>query len=301
MVNPANTVMNLPRFAAAFLLFSSFALADDPVVAVCKKLVADHQDSLVNVTAVAKLTIGGGGTRGAPQERKMEAPGTVLDAGGLIVTSLARLDPSAMMASMSSTFKGMESSLQDVKVVMGDGTEIPAQIVLKDTDLDLAFVKADLGSKEAKGVAFKALDLGGAAKVSPGDGVIGLARADESVGRVPGVRRDYVFAVTKRPREFVLVSGDFMGSPVFAESGKIIGIGILRPGRTISRSSIAIASADDVKEVLEQAKVAKPRPLAAKKEPAVDETPKIEPKKALKEVVPGEAPKDEPKKTDKKE
>ena len=281
--------MPLSRFLAAFLAFGSLAfgslaLADDPVVVVCKKLIADHQDSLVSVTAVAKLAMSGGGTRGAPQERKMEAPGTIVDASGLIVTSLARIDPSAMLASMGSSFRGVESSLQDVKVVLGDGTEVPAQIVLKDTDLDLAFVRIDMTSKEAKGITFKPIDLADSAKVGPGDGIIGLSRADESVGRIPGVRRDYVFAVSKRPRVFVLVSADFMGSPVFNENGSLIGIGILRPGRVITKSSVAIVSAEDVKEVAEQAKIAKVRPPAPKKgapsgEPAPQTAPEAAPAK----------------------
>ena len=282
------------RHFAAFLALNTIALADDPVTAVCKKLIADHQDSLVSVSAVAKLTMSGGGTRGAPQESKMEAAATVIDASGLIVTSLARIDPSAMMASMrrSGGAGGFESTLQDVKVVMGDGTEIPAQIVLKDTDLDLAFVKADTSSKEAKGVTFTPISLAESTKVVAGDALIGLARADESVGRVPGVRRDYAFTVTKRPREFVLVSNDFMGCPVFAANGKLVGIGILRPGRTISRSSIAIVSADDVKEVAEQAKNAKPQPPAPKTATVKSESPKDEAK--------ADAPKVDAKKPDDK-
>ena len=176
----------------------------------------------------------------------MEAPGTIVDASGLIVTSLARIDPSAMMASMGSSFRGVESSLQDVKVVLGDGTEVPAQIVLKDTDLDLAFVRIDMTSKEAKGITFKPIDLADSAKVGPGDGIIGLSRADESVG--------------------------------------LIGIGILRPGRVITKSSVAIVSAEDVKEVAEQAKIAKVRPPAPKKgapsgEPAPQTAPEAAPAK----------------------
>ncbi len=274
--------MTLSRTLAAFLLFSSLALAEDPVVVASKQLIAAHQDSLVSITAVVKMSMSGGGTRGAPQERKMDSPGTVIDASGLVVTSLTRLDPTALMASMGGGMRGIESSIQEVKVVMGDGTEIPGQIVLKDADLDLAFVRADTTSKEAKGIKFLPIDLADSTKVSPGEGLIGLARADETVGRVPGVRLDHVFTVAKRPREFVLVSStDFLGSPVYTESGKLVGIGILRPGRSVNRSSTAIAVADDVKEVAEQAKAAKPKPPVAKKdkEPKAEEAaPKVESK-----------------------
>jgi hypothetical protein len=51
---------------------------------------------------------------------------------------------------------------------MADGTEIPADVLMRDSDLDLAFLRVKAGSKESKGVEFKAVDLKSAAVVMSG-------------------------------------------------------------------------------------------------------------------------------------
>ena len=107
---------------------------------------------------------------GQAKEEKNEVTGTVVDASGLIVTALGGLDKSSLLDGQSiSTPVGeiklkAESEIKEVKVITADGTEIPADLVLKDQDLGLAFIKVRTDSDEAKGVEFKAIDLADAAE-----------------------------------------------------------------------------------------------------------------------------------------
>ena len=266
----------MKTLATLLFLSSSLVVCADDVPAMCRQLLEKHDAAIVNISAVVKVTVtGSSGTRAAPREIKLEAPATVIDAAaGLIVTSLSRIDPSNMPTSSGTKF---EASLQDVRLVLADGSDVPANIVLKDTDLDLAFIRADLASKEAKGIKLQAIDLADATDVGPGDDLIGLSRAEKSVGRVAGVHRGHVFTVAKRPRKLVLTFESYLGNPVFAANGKFVGIGTTRdiPGST--RNAPAIITAADVQELATQARAAKvPEP---KKEEKKEEAPKPAPTK----------------------
>jgi hypothetical protein len=266
----------MKTLATLFLLASSLVVHAQDVPAMCRQLLEKHDAAIVNVSAVVKVTVtGSSGTRGAPREIKLEAPATVIDAtAGLIVTALSRIDPSNMPTSSTSKF---EASLQDVRLVLADGSDVPANIVLKDTDLDIAFIRADLASKEAKGIKLQAIDITDATDVGPGDDLIGLSRAEKSVGRVAGVHRGNVYTVAKRPRKLVLTFESYLGNPVFAANGKFVGIGAARSIPGSSRGAPAIITATDVQELAAQARNAKvPEP---KKEEKKEEAPKPAPTK----------------------
>src|SRR4029079_3865605 len=73
--------------------------------------------------------------------------GTVIDPSGLTVLSLGALHPGAMMNKIIvDTAQGngdrpqLNSEPTDVKIRFPDGREVSARIVLRDEDLDLAFL-----------------------------------------------------------------------------------------------------------------------------------------------------------------
>ena len=80
-------------------------------------------------------------------DESVETVGTVIDPSGLTVLSLGALNPGAMMNKMmgggGSGQERMEfgSEPSDVKLRLADGKELPARIVLRDEDLDLAFLR----------------------------------------------------------------------------------------------------------------------------------------------------------------
>lgn len=249
------------------LLAAASAPAADPAAA-ARKIFADHQDAIVWVSAVAKISVSadGGGTGGInipDRERKVETLGTIISPSGMIVTTLSGLDPSAEMSGREiRTSSGMvkldaTATMKEVKIILPDATEVPAEVIMRDSDLDLAFVRPKAGTKEAKEATFKAIDLKNAAKANPGDDVVSLGRTDEGLNRQPMVTRGQITAITKKPREFLRVSAVNHGCPTFALDGRLIGIATSRSGRGRASQTVLIP-AEDVLEIAEQAKAARP-------------------------------------------
>ncbi|MBI5384498.1 MAG: trypsin-like peptidase domain-containing protein [Verrucomicrobia bacterium] len=273
--------MNTPRlFSLALIVVAAFtAAADDALTAAAKKIFTEHQDSVIWVSAVAKVTVTAEGAKDLPfappdQENKVEALGTVVDASGLVVAALGQLDPSRNMGGREFRYGGSTikidatATIKDVKVTMADGTEIPAELVMKDADLDLAFIRVKTASKEAKGVAFKALDLKNGGRGGVLDEVITLGRVDEVLNRVATVTRGHITGATKKPREFLRVQGAAQGCPTFLPDGKVLGIASVRSVKN-KGSQVVVIPAADVLEIAEQAKAAKP--AAEKESPAKEE------------------------------
>jgi len=268
-----NTRMHVPSFALVFLLALSFLVigAEDESQVTARKLLFDKGDSVVWLSAVMKISMTAAGSSDSPmnipdRERKVETLATVIDSSGLLVTAMSQMDPSREMEGREfNTAKGpvkfdVSVTLKEVKVVLQDGTEIPAEQVMKDADLDLAFIRVKADSKEAKDVTFKALDLNESGKVKLSEEIITLSRTEEILNRVPSVTRGQVMSITEKPRTFVRASGAQLGCPTFNLEGKLIGIGVSRFMRGKS-SVLILLPAADIQEIAQQA--AKAKPLAA--------------------------------------
>lgn len=261
-----------------------------------KKLSASHKDAVVWLSVLAKTSMGAEGEvpaqikaalAGQDKEEKSEITGTVIDASGLIVTALGGLDKSSMVdgqtvnTPMGEIKLKAQSEIKEIKVIMADGSEVPADLVMKDEDLGLAFVKVRADSEEAKGVEFKAIDLADSAKGELLDECIALGRLDESLNREPSLLTSEISGMTVRPRMFYRVTTDAIGCPVFLASGKLLGVSVLRnPKGGSSRNgqiqvSPVVLPAADIAKVAAQAKEAKPAAPApaAEAAPAKDEKP----------------------------
>lgn len=267
-------------FAAALsagLLFTAAQAAEESITAQAKKVFTDRQDSVVWISVVAKVSFQAEGGKEAvnipDREQKSEALGTFIDSAGLVVTALSSIDPSREYSGREVRTRDgvikIEASaiLKEVRVTMPDGTEIPADVVMRDVDLDLAFLRIKSGAKEAKGVEFKPVDLKNAANVNVSDDVITISRNDEVLNRVASVARGQITSVTKKPREFLRATGATLGCPTFAPDGKMVGIAVTRTVRGKSSQTVIIPSAD-VLEIAEQARAAKP---AAEEKPKKSE------------------------------
>ena len=237
--------------------------AEDPAAAAAKRLFAEKQDAVVWISAVIKISYSAEGSKDGPmnipdREQKMEALGTIIEPGGLLVTAMSGIDPSREISGRE--FRGMKleasTTLKEVRIIMPDGTEIPAEVLLRDVDLDLAFLRPKPGAKEAEGITFKSVDLKNHHKAGVAEEAIALARMDEVLNRVASVSVGQVTAVTRKPREFVRATSAQPGCPVFAVDGKLMGIGAVRFVRS-KGSSVVLIPAPDVLELADQAKAAK--------------------------------------------
>jgi CBS domain-containing protein len=257
------------RGAVALALFvtSSVLLtaAEDPAVAAARKIFREHQDAVVWVTGVSRinLTAEGGDAPGniPEQERKFEALATVITTNGLLVAALDGIDPShqisgrEVMMGSSKVRLDATATLKEMLVVMPDGTEVPAEVVMKDVDLNLAFLRVKPDSKELDGQVFKPVNLKDSAKVEIAEEVVSLGRADEVLNRQPSVLCGQVTVLVRKPREFVRVTSAGPGTPTFNLDGRLVGIAVNRFVTGKGAITVLIPAAD-VLEIAEQAKSA---------------------------------------------
>ena len=131
---------------AALLLAPAGSKADE-LAEKGKVIFKKSQHAVVTVELVLKNKFSMSGMAGQANESRQDVTGTVVDPSGLTVLSLSATDPAQMLQNMmgsgaedESRIK-MESELSDVKILLDDGSEIPAEIILRDKDLDLAFIR----------------------------------------------------------------------------------------------------------------------------------------------------------------
>lgn len=217
----------------------------------------------VVVTVQLVLKIAGDTSTDRPDlEVKIEATGTVIDPSGLVVVALSATVPTETMG----TEEGGDSSteIKDTKMILADGQEIPAKVVLRDRELDLAFVRPN--EKPAK--PLEAMDLSKPGKVEVMDEMMCLYRLGMVASRSLAACCDRVQAVIEKPRTFYVpglpMMAPSLGSPVFSMDGSPIGLLLLRtlPGGSDSRQVSGIGArgvmyivlpASDVLEAAKQA------------------------------------------------
>ena len=240
MFNPNKPMRNLNSFRI-FTAWLVAALACLPAVSRADELaekgraiLAKNQHAVVTVQLVLKSKISVPGAGGQSSESRSDATGTVVDPSGLTVLSLSATDPGqliqSMMGGMSEDemkFK-METELSDLKILLDDGTEIAAEVVLRDKDLDLAFIRP----KTKLATPSDALDLSQAGKAEVLDQVITINRLGNAAGRAYAASVERISAVVQRPRLFYVpdsaMTTTTLGSPAFTLDGKPLGIFVMR-------------------------------------------------------------------------
>ena len=120
----------------------------------------------------------------------------------------------------------MKSETTDLRLRLADGREVAAKIVLRDAEMDLAFVRP--AEPLASPVPF--ID---APSASPAvaDLLVGLQRLGETGGWKVTVAFSTVLAVLDKPRTAYL-GGSGLGGAVFDGAGRFVGVSVLsRKGR----------------------------------------------------------------------
>lgn len=242
-----------------------------------RKLSQTHHNSVVWLSVLSKTTMDAEGNVPAEvrmalasqgSEAKSEITGTVIDSSGLIVTALNGLDKASLLNGQTLPTATGEIKLKatgeikEIKVLTSDGTEIPADLVLKDEDLGIAFIKVRSDSEEAKGVTFPFIDLANSATAEPLDECITLGRLDDSMNRTPCMLAGEVIAKAEKPRLTYRIDDDSVGCPVFLASGKLLGVSVIPKMKKLADSAgqmqitPIILPAADIAKVAAQAKEA---------------------------------------------
>jgi S1-C subfamily serine protease len=236
--------------------------------AAARELVKKWQDAVVNVRVVVKLRMSMKGREMRSSDDTVETVGTVIDAGGLTVVSLGSINPGGMMTKLMGAggAEGLEiaSEPTDVKLRLPDGRELPATIVLRDEDLNIAFLRP----ASPPGKPFVAIDLADAGQPAMLDEVVVFGRMGRVGGWAPTAALRDIGGIIPRPRTFYVLSGDAsgVGTPAFLPNGKVVGVLTLRQIATERASPLAgmsgseglgllavILPAADVLEIAKQA------------------------------------------------
>jgi hypothetical protein len=217
-----------PFVLAGLLAASAVACRADELAEKGREIFKKNQHAVVTVQEVLKTSYAGA-SRSA--ETKQDLTGTVLDSSGLTVLSLSMTDPSEMYQSMMGeeyTRAKMETEVTDIKILLDDGTELPAEIVLRDKDLDLAFIRPK--AKPATPMAAVDLSKPGTAQIL--DQVITLNRLNSAAGRAYSASVERITALIQKPRTFYIpdstMTATALGSPAFSLDGNFLGVLVMR-------------------------------------------------------------------------
>ena len=239
---------------ALFLGVSFQALGKKPEI-LWRKLLKENANCVTWVSVTVKLEISAGGRSLPPQEQKLEALGTIIAEDGLTVLSLNKVDPTANILSRIRTpGASVNVNYTEVMLLMQDGTEVPAKLLLKDVDLDLAYVLPIMERKdEYKEVIFSKVPSQAKQKVDPLilDEVVSIGKLRQTLYRQSTLQRGWVNAVIQKPRKYFVIENTSPGTPVFDQRGKWLGVVVYKMvgGRP---SEIVTLPASDVLEIAQQ-------------------------------------------------
>ena len=251
------------------LLFSLTAVcsmnlyADEAVNEAARKLQSDLDEAIVTIKVVVDVEVVVGGSANQSQEQKIEAPGTVIQENGLTVLSNSTIDISAQVEQqLRRQARGREvnvkTTFKEVNLLLPDGTEIPSKVVLKDGDLDVAFVLPVAEEVEAEGVEFTPVTF---PEETPRtqllDSIIILNRLGQDLDRELSVYVTKVEALIKKPRKFIVTHNSSTGTPAFLANGEPLGLYVRRivNGRA---ASTVVLPAKEVARLAKEASTAEP-------------------------------------------
>lgn len=221
--------LNFTLFVLTFLL-AGLAIPSraDELAEKGREIFKKNQHAVVTVQEVLKMSYSGANRA---NETKQDLTGTVLDASGLTVLALSACDPSEMYQRMMGdeySKNKVETEVTDIKILLDDGTEVPAEIVLRDKDLDLAFIRPK--AKPANPMSAVDLTKSGSAQLL--DQVITLNRLNSAAGRAYAASVERISAVIQKPRTFYIpdstMTSTTLGSPAFSLDGNLVGVIVMR-------------------------------------------------------------------------
>ena len=219
--------------AAVLVGLTSTACLADELAVKGREIFQAQKSAIVTVELVVKQKISFPGMGTQEDESITESTGTVISPDGLTIVSLSETDPSALIENMMAGMAGMdnmkiESEIRDVKILLEGGDEIPAEIILRDKEMDMAFVRPL--EKPERPMAH--VDLSNPGKPDYLENVVTINRLGKVAKRTHAVSFERIQAIVEKPRTFYIPGNNptqtGLGSPAFTMDGKLIGVFLLR-------------------------------------------------------------------------
>ncbi len=222
-------------FLAVMVLLagSDITKADDTAVA-GRKILESYHNAVVKVETVSQIKWLMNGSEMQNREFKNEITGTVIDPSGLVLVSLTAVDPSRFMDSLmrgagDDMKMDIKIDLKSVKIILPDATEIDAKVVLRDRDMDMAFIR----TKQKMEKSIVSVNLNDQANPRVMDEIVVLGRLSKVARYAPSAMAARIAAIVSKPRTFYIPQmegGDpgYIGTPAFSLDGKPIGVILIR-------------------------------------------------------------------------
>ena len=237
-------------------LYPGFPSADE-IASAGRSIFQKHSVAVVKVKLVIKFRFFMSGNEMKNSESITETTGTVLSSSGLTLISLNTAEPDKLAGKnikrQTDSKMNLDSELGDIKIIFHDGKEVPATVVLRDRDLDLAFIRP------LKKLTSPVHSIGSLNIAEPEilDEIFSLGRLGKLGSREPSVSFDRIHAIVKKPRTvYIPFFTRELGSPVFSKNGDWIGVTLIRydqTGNTVPQAMVVILPANDIMAVAGQA------------------------------------------------
>jgi S1-C subfamily serine protease len=236
-----------------------------------RDVLSRRSDAIVTVLATLKAHMSQAGRDRPAPDQAVQASATVLDPSGLAVMALSTIDPGNLMArnpALSAAKLSLETELSDVKLRLADGSEVAAKVVLRDSDLDLLFVRPavppdkPLAAVDSASPVFAAIDP-----------VVIVHRLQEAANWKAAAGFGTIQVVVEKPRRFYMLqtnaAANGLGGAIFNSKGEFGGIVAMRQSddarhnalngmqggmlQTLGMITVVIPAAD-IREIAKQAK-----------------------------------------------
>ncbi|MFQ3548855.1 MAG: serine protease [Armatimonadota bacterium] len=241
-------------YIAFLFTFAQIASCADYDLPALRKIITDNEKAVVNITVVVEETVSyqGSSEKG---ESVSQSVGTIIDKSGLVITAYSDLISDSSTYSFMADDPDFSSSqtVKDIKLRLNDGNEIQADMVLNDTDLDIAFIAPK--SKSEKEFPF--IDLSNYTDLEILDPILGISRMGKVGNYSYSSAIDHINSVILKPRKMYIASNIEPSAPVFALDGKLLGISTWKEMKAGSGDDydylLVILPATTIQEIAKQA------------------------------------------------
>jgi len=237
----------------AVLALSTFAQADE-IAEKGRAVFEKFKPAVISVRVVVSVSAGGNS-----QDTEGWANGAVLDPTGLCVVALSFLDPTDLYAKMGDQNGGSTAvKIASLRLILAGGEEIPAEVVLRDKELDLAYIRPT----EAPKAPYANVDLEHVNEPQLLDHVLIITQLGEVARRAHSASLERIETIVDKPRHYFMVgehrANAVLSAPVFSLEGQFIGFGAMRAINSTGNGGmgdnvlVVIVPAKDIKDGVTQ-------------------------------------------------